>query len=748
MRVPIESSEAADYARRQLCKLAAAATVDIRAAPGSDDGSLWGSGFLVAPEWVLTCAHVFVHPDGWRRGTAPGELIGVVVGGRTVPGRVEYSMPSPDGTAARMGRDPEIRDETFAEAVMQVGPDLALVRLLPARGEAAVAGDGPGSEAQYGPQYGLQYGAQVGAQLGSAQLGPQLGGEGRRGGQPARPPAGSEPVWLGDRYDDFLDQAVLLSAHGRAGAGNGNGAEAALLSAEFAGRNGQQILLGTPTPIRKGASGGPVLHLGRGEVVGVVKARYRSGTGGGTAVSLAELHALSPDHLLPGAQGLGPEPYRELMRLHDAWHWRRHHGIDDERTSWTDLQRALGPPRFGAWGPLDRLSALRRLADLPAPRDPEVVERLVHHVLDIQGRPLGSRRLRDWRDGHGLLHRHAAPERALRDMLLYLKLVAREAAADAGSATGPAAGPAAGAVGGARAAADSLDAWVAERSGELTPRQRQEIRAVRRAPVSVLVTFDELPFRDPAAPAVPRYNWTVRRGYGKGEWEHVALDQSYAGGPFEEAEEQVLQALAPQLLGADAEAQTRVRLEVALPEERQAQATYRWELPASGRATAARPPAGTVRPVVHRDAARAGREPEPLWRDRWRRMSRAPRQRLVRAEPPGWGRGADDGAVPVFCHALGGGSGRAAVVGQLLDEGTAVALWRAEGHEGEECGEACVAYHEELATLLTDGAGTVVRDLPERLHEVRREALESGRGCAGDVILFYDDADDAIGAGG
>ncbi|MFW6693894.1 trypsin-like peptidase domain-containing protein [Streptomyces sp. MAR4 CNX-425] len=715
MRVPVESGGSGEYARRRLCELAAAATVEIRAAPGAKDGSLWGSGFLVAPEWVLTCAHVFVHPDGWRRGTAPGELVGVVVGGRTVPGRVEYSMPSPDGTAARMGRDPEIRDETFAEAVMNVGPDLALVRLLP---------DAAGGESQFAP-------APFGSAFATAY------GNGR--GVAARPPAGSEPVWLGDRYDDFLDEAVLLSAaQGRAG--NGTGGDAALLSAEFAGRNGQQILLGTPTPIRRGASGGPVLHLGRGEVVGVVKARYRSGTGGGTAVSLAELHALSPEHLLPGAPGLGPEPYRELMRLHDAWHWRRHHGIDDERTSWTDLQRALGPLRFGAWGALDRLSALKRLADLPAPRDPEVVERLVHHVLDIQGRPLGDRRLRDWRDGHGLLHRQCAPERALRDMLLYLKLVAREAAADTGAGAGSGEG-------GGRDAVDSLEAWVAERAGELTPSERQEIRAVRRAPVSVLVTFDELPFRDPAAPAVPRYNWTVRRGYGEGEWEHVALDQSYAGGPFEEVEQQVLAALAPQLLGADVEAQTRVRLEVALPEERQAQPTYRWELPASGRATAARPPAGTVRPVVHRDVARGGPEPDPLWRDRWRRMSRAPRQRLERAEPPRWGRGADDGAVPVFCHALGGGSGRAAVVGQLLDEGTAVALWRADGHEDDACGEACAAYHEELAALLSNGAGTVVRGLPERLHEVRREALETGRGCAGDVILFYDDADDAIGAG-
>lgn len=742
MRVPIESSESGEYARRRLCDLAAAATVEIRAAPGARDRSLWGSGFLVAPEWVLTCAHVFVHPDGWRRGTAPGELVGVVVGGRTVPGRVEYSMPSPDGTAARMGRDPEIRDEAFAEAVMNVGPDLALVRLLPARGDAAGAGDlpgdmpgdmpghvpggVPGGEAPFAGRFGGEHGPVVGSSVAVPSV--------------AGPPAGSEPVWLGDRYDDFLDEAVLLSAPGRPLAGG----DAALLSAEFAGRNGQQILLGTPTPIRRGASGGPVLHLGRGEVVGVVKARYRTGTGGGTAVSLAELHALSPDHLLPGAPGLGPEPYRELMRLHDAWHWRRHHGIDDERTSWTDLQRALGPQRFGAWGALDRLSALKRLADLPAPRDPEVVERLVHHVLDIQGRPLGDRWLRDWRDGHGLLHRQCAPERALRDMLLYLKLVAREAAAETGSGAGADAAQAVA----ARDAVDSLEAWVAERAGELTPRQRREIRAVRRAPVSVLVTFDELPFRDPAAPAVPRYNWTVRRGYGKGEWEHVALDQSYAGGPFEEAEEQVLRALAPQLLGADAEAQTRVRLEVALPEERQAQATYRWELPASGRSTAARPPAGTVRPVVHRDAARAGPVPDPLWRDRWRRMSRAPRQRLVRAEPPGWGRAADDGAVPVFCHALGDGSGRAAVVGQLLDEGTAVALWRADGHRDDECGEGCTAYHEELAALLADAAGTVVRDLPERLHEVRREALETGRGCAADVILFYDDADDAIGAGG
>lgn len=40
----------------QLGQLAARATV--RLGPDGDPGTLWGSGFFVAPGWLLTCAHV------------------------------------------------------------------------------------------------------------------------------------------------------------------------------------------------------------------------------------------------------------------------------------------------------------------------------------------------------------------------------------------------------------------------------------------------------------------------------------------------------------------------------------------------------------------------------------------------------------------------------------------------------------------------------------------------------------------
>lgn len=45
----------------QLEQLAIRATV--RIGPDAAPGTLWGSGFLVAPGWVLTCAHV-LHIDG------------------------------------------------------------------------------------------------------------------------------------------------------------------------------------------------------------------------------------------------------------------------------------------------------------------------------------------------------------------------------------------------------------------------------------------------------------------------------------------------------------------------------------------------------------------------------------------------------------------------------------------------------------------------------------------------------------
>jgi nucleoside phosphorylase len=109
--------------RDELGALARAASVAILGAaraPGASAASahrLWGSGVLVAPGWVATCASVFEDGGGGRRGAADGEEIGVRIEGRTVRARVAY-LPAPGrrGSAepelallALLGRIPEQR---------------------------------------------------------------------------------------------------------------------------------------------------------------------------------------------------------------------------------------------------------------------------------------------------------------------------------------------------------------------------------------------------------------------------------------------------------------------------------------------------------------------------------------------------------------------------------------------------------------------------------------------------------------
>nr|WP_255519126.1 tetratricopeptide repeat protein [Kitasatospora sp. SID7827] len=58
---------------------------------------------MVAPGWVLTCAHLFVSAGGERRGTAEGETVGVQLGGRLLRGRLAYLVEE-----FRDGRAPDL----------------------------------------------------------------------------------------------------------------------------------------------------------------------------------------------------------------------------------------------------------------------------------------------------------------------------------------------------------------------------------------------------------------------------------------------------------------------------------------------------------------------------------------------------------------------------------------------------------------------------------------------------------------
>ncbi|GGS00699.1 serine protease [Streptomyces humidus] len=114
------ASNAFDAARRALRGLVVAATVRIhRPVVGyalEEPATFLGSGFFVAPNWVLTCAHVACGGEGGEVAvvyeTAPGR------GVSTAPGRVVATLPDLAGDAGRT-----------APAGNWPAPDLALVQL-------------------------------------------------------------------------------------------------------------------------------------------------------------------------------------------------------------------------------------------------------------------------------------------------------------------------------------------------------------------------------------------------------------------------------------------------------------------------------------------------------------------------------------------------------------------------------------------------------------------------------------------
>ncbi|MGW5094324.1 VMAP-C domain-containing protein [Streptomyces nodosus] len=110
------ASSGLDAARRALRELVMAATVRIHR-PGvgyalDEPGTFLGSGFFIAPNWVLTCAHVALGGEGGEvtvvHGTGPGH------DWSAVPGSVAVTLPEHPGTAGH-GNWPT--------------PDLALVQL-------------------------------------------------------------------------------------------------------------------------------------------------------------------------------------------------------------------------------------------------------------------------------------------------------------------------------------------------------------------------------------------------------------------------------------------------------------------------------------------------------------------------------------------------------------------------------------------------------------------------------------------
>ncbi|MET9606276.1 trypsin-like peptidase domain-containing protein [Streptomyces sp. NPDC006512] len=326
--------------------LVRAATVRVHAPPGGYEnpgndgtGPTWGSGFFIAPGWVLTCAHVV--GEGGAAVRLTGREVGITffsgpsAGGAgttgTVAGRVECVLPD------------RLEERRPGRRALWDLPDLALVRVLS--------------------------------------------------------PVSHACVWLTDRARPRLDDAAYFGCTEELGIREITGRTTRLRGT--AG-NGAAIRLGDDDEIEAGMSGGPVVDLARGEVVGVVKAR-RSAGGGGLAVSVSQLRTLP----LPanGQTGL----YRRVMQAHDLYHYDRHHSDLDSRRTWTDVHDELPDAeadRFGGRGrltPGERTTLCGLLAELPPPGSSEAVRELAEQARGEEP-DTGLPAPLSWRDGLGLLH--------------------------------------------------------------------------------------------------------------------------------------------------------------------------------------------------------------------------------------------------------------------------------------------------------------------------------------------------------
>ncbi|MFF4317680.1 trypsin-like peptidase domain-containing protein [Streptomyces sp. NPDC001568] len=328
--------------------LVRAATVRVHAPPGGYEtpgndgtGPTWGSGFFIAPGWVLTCAHVVgeggaaVRLSGREVGITffSGASAGAAGTTGTVTGRVECVLPE------------RLEEHRPGRRALWDLPDLALVRVLS--------------------------------------------------------PVSHACVWLTDRAGPRLEEAAYFGCTEELGIREITGRTTRLRGT--AG-NGAAIRLGDEDEIEAGMSGGPVVDLTRGEVVGVVKAR-RSAGGGGLAVSVSQLRTVP----MPanGQTGL----YRRVMQAHDLYHYDRHLSDLDSRRTWTDVHDELPDPddasdRLGGRGrltPGERTTLCGLLAELPPPGSSEAVRELAEQARGEEP-DTGLPAPLSWRDGLGLLH--------------------------------------------------------------------------------------------------------------------------------------------------------------------------------------------------------------------------------------------------------------------------------------------------------------------------------------------------------
>lgn len=699
-------------------------------APGdgyaTDRDPYWGSGFFVAPGWLLTCAHVV------------GKGGAAVCRGESAMSVTWQERSATDGWTERTGTGTAVLVAPRPDAAQPARdrwpfPDLALVRVT-----------------------------------------------------------GADEVpclWLADREAGPRTQVGLFgwSVHtGEPGIRHGEG--------ELAGADGPALLLSGSLPVA-GLSGGPVLDLRHGSVVGVIKGRWPDE---GIVVPVTALYELLD--LRDGGRTV-----RDVLRAHDLHHvhqlphlhQKRHRSLPGPGPGpstvfpaypgWTAFQAGLpglAPEATGIPAEL-RTRLYGHLAHLPPPVRAGEVVHLVEDVKElVRGERLWSLMLphvRTWREGAGLLYGLRALESGgggtlvdLDAVLLYAAKLARKIESERAGEVDPGrlaaftdwiAGQAAGhrnwAVGEVvRALLEDGD----DLSPTVSTTPPEVISASASAPrTDVLVTVG-------AAMYDGRYPWSVQLIHDGQVVTPVVSDDRGA-----RAEElmRVLREPLTRALSRGDHGEHLAAIEVflprrlfdlpvdewrLLPEQSDGEPGERGDEDDDGadfvdeRAV----PLGMRRTVVVRDARRNGQEPSPEWRGRWKGVQSGPLvpgtlhgRPPAAGHPPGARPGGrypyygalsamDHAGVPVYCGPVGTGEGHAAMNAALM-AGHPVVLWRRDRHDHEECG----AFHRQAAELLAaarraSGLHRPVRDLRIRLAD---PDTARAYGLSGKIAVLFDPPD-------
>ncbi|MER5752544.1 trypsin-like peptidase domain-containing protein [Streptomyces sp. NPDC002088] len=644
----------------RLDELTRGATV--RLGPDDKTDTLWGSGFFVAPGWVLSCAHVLcLGSDAERIGTfrVRGEH-----------GDARACL----GYRLGWGTEPE--------------RDLVLVRLLD---------EVPHPCVRLSDRYDLPHNITV---------------------YGWRAPGGDTPrAWSG--------RSVANGPDGDYG-----------------------VTLAPNLLIPHGASGGPVLDRDHGVVAGVVKARSKN-MGGGLAISITALRGFGRAVPVDDEDGLGPDPYRALIRLHDRWHYRRHDARVTRRRSWVAAQQQLADTNIRKWSPLDGATACALLAELPPPDAPDTLRAVIEQVLDDEPHWPSAPSPRDWRDGHGWLYDRG--ERADIAFLHYLLLVAQWCAPEQPESVGrlenwlqerleDLPGPDRGLLKARLAAASSRALPAAEPGTSRWARERTPPHATQEGN-SPVVTVEVEP--DAFRPA-DRFHWRIWAWPGGAETVRAWAEEDRAEGvSLEELPYRLSTPLNDAFGQLDSDGR-HARLELALPVEHFDVDVDLWRSHLNARARGFRPhpaerPFGVHRQVVLRCLHRGGEPAAEAWQKRWRSVTEGGLEALPLTSPAyakSTLEAAPAAAVPVLCRTA---TESTEALKEIISAGFGLALWTRGAQHTYGCGRGCVDLAQRTAKLLRRADRATA--LPEELRRLRERISEYDAEAewAEPLALLYDD---------